>query len=73
MPSRMLRRLKPCRLDLLHYCASFNIAVRFREMCIFENPAIWGPGGLPSAMDSVLSTFVPPAIMVGRAGGRAGG
>ncbi|KDD71717.1 hypothetical protein H632_c4510p0, partial [Helicosporidium sp. ATCC 50920] len=39
-------------------------SARFRTTCVFESPAIWSPGGLPSAMDAVLSTFQPPGVMV---------
>jgi hypothetical protein len=39
-------------------------SVRMRESCMFESPDIWSPGGLPSALDAVLSTFIRPAIIV---------
>jgi hypothetical protein len=35
-----------------------------RENCLLESPEIWGPGGLPSAMDAVLSTFQRPGLLV---------
>lgn len=38
--------------------------VRFRSGCVIEGTDIWRPGGLPSAIDAVLSNFRPPGIMV---------
>ncbi|KAL6780335.1 hypothetical protein ACKKBF_B13530 [Auxenochlorella protothecoides x Auxenochlorella symbiontica] len=39
-------------------------SVRFRTSCMLESTNIWAPGGLPSAIDAVLSTAVAPAIMM---------
>ncbi|KAK9816754.1 hypothetical protein WJX72_004692 [[Myrmecia] bisecta] len=39
-------------------------SVRFRDKCLWMSPTIWGPGGLPSAMDAVLSNLEQPAIMM---------
>lgn len=41
-------------------------SVRMRENCLLQNPygTIWSPGGLPSALDSVLSTFKRPGVVV---------
>lgn len=44
-------------------CCSGCAAVRFREQCIIL-PAYWDDGGLPAALDTVLSTYVRPAVLL---------
>ncbi|KAK9807895.1 hypothetical protein WJX72_012418 [[Myrmecia] bisecta] len=39
-------------------------SVRYRENCLYESDDIWQPGGLPSALDAVISNHVSPAILV---------
>lgn len=39
-------------------------SIRFRTSCMLESAAIWSPGGLPSAIDMVLSTHASPAVML---------
>jgi hypothetical protein len=40
------------------------LAVRMRDTCLLDSTDIWNPGGLPSAMDAVISNFQPPGIVV---------
>lgn len=35
-----------------------------RKSCLLDDPDIWNPGGLPSALDAVLSTFQRPGVVV---------
>lgn len=38
-------------------------SVRMREACLLDSRNIWKPGGLPSALDAVLSTFKAPGVV----------
>lgn len=39
-------------------------AVRFRQNCLYDGPASFSPGGLPSALDDFLSTYEKPAVLL---------
>lgn len=38
-------------------------SVRMRETCLLDSRNIWKAGGLPSALDAVLSTFKAPGVV----------
>lgn len=39
-------------------------SARTRNLCLFDSPGIWSAGGLPSALDAVISNFERPGVVV---------